>query len=124
MKPFYPVLLALLFLQCKKTHVEEDLNYVLTYEVITTSGTWFGEYTDSALRRVATSQALPSGWRYTFKLKYRPFEMFMSATTTCLCPNSPTSPDVIINFYSNGSLFKSDTNTWARGVSSLTFELR
>jgi hypothetical protein len=107
----------------KDEHQLKPLDYTLTYEVITTSGEWFGEYNDSTGKRIVTG-SLPSGWRYTFKLKELPFDMFMSATTTCSCINSPTAPDVIVNFYSNGIIFKTEKNNWAKGVTSLDFQMQ
>jgi hypothetical protein len=124
MKLIYAFSFCLLFFNCKKYAEEKPLEYTLTYEVITSSGTWFGEYKDSTGQHVQTGLAMPSGWTYTFKLKSLPFEMFINATTSCLCSGGPSSPDVIINFYSNGGLFKTDTNTWAKGVTSLGFELK
>ena len=112
------------FFQCKKHTTTKPKIYKLTYEVITSSGTWFGEYKDSTGKRIQTSTSMLSGWKYTFYLNSLPFEMFVNATTTCVCSGSPSSPDVTINFYSNDALFKTQTNTWAKGVASLDFELR
>lgn len=123
MKIFFSLaMVILLFNACKK---EEDtltpLNYTITYEVKTTSGTWFGEYIDSTGTKRSTGTAMPSGWKYSFKLKSLPFTMHVDATAACLCSGTPTSPDVTINFYSNGVLFKTETNNWAKGVTSLDF---
>lgn len=109
---------------CKKDSPRKQVDYVLTYEVITSSGTWFGEYTDSTGQRASTVVAMPSGWQYTFRLKSIPFEMFTSATSTCMCSDQPAAPDVTINFYSNGVLFKTEKNNWAKGVTSLLFEIK
>jgi hypothetical protein len=124
MKIIYALTTCLLFFNCKKHVEQKELDYTLTYEVITSSGTWFGEFQDSTGQRVQTNFTMPSGWKYTFKLKSLPCEMFVSATTTCGCYGLPASPNVIINFYSNGGLFKTDTNTWAKGVTSLYFKLQ
>jgi hypothetical protein len=124
MKLIYILALCLSFIHCKKHTENKPLDYTLTYEVITSSGTWFGEYKDSTGQQIQTGLAMPSGWKYTFKLKNLPCEMFVNATVSCICSGSPTSPDVTINFYSNGDLFKTETNTWAKGVASLGFEIK
>ncbi|MBC7827534.1 MAG: hypothetical protein H7122_07305 [Chitinophagaceae bacterium] len=124
MKPIYLLSLCLFLIQCKKRIPEKSLSFNLTYEVITSSGTWFGEYTDSTGQRAQTNAAIPGGWRYSFQINELPFEMFVGATASCLCSTSPSSPDVTINFYSNGSLFKTETNTWAKGVTSLFFKIQ
>lgn len=124
MKPVYLLFLCLCFIQCKKSVPEKSLSFNLTYEVLTSSGTWFGEYTDSTGQKVQTNGAIPGGWRYSFQINSLPFEMFVGATASCLCPTSPSSPDVTINFYSDGELFKTDTNTWAKGVTSLVFKIQ
>lgn len=110
MKGLYFISICLILFSCKKETTKKQLDYILTYEVITSSGTWFGEYTDSTGERVSTTYTMPSGWTYTFKLKSMPFEMFTGATSTCLCPDLANSPGVTINFYSNGTLFKTEKN--------------
>ena len=114
-----------MFSACKKNTVElKPLEYTLSYEVITSSGTWFGEYNDSTGKHASTNNSMPSGWKYTYKLKSLPFDMFINATSTCVCSGTATSPDVTINFFSNGTLFKTVTNNWAKGVTSLDFHLQ
>jgi hypothetical protein len=124
MKKIILITACFFFFQCKKHTTGKLPTYKLTYEVITSSGSWFGEYKDSTGNHIQTSTSMPSGWKYTFYLKSLPFAMFVNATTTCVCAASPSSPDVTINFYSNDTLFKTETNTWAKGVTSLEFELR
>ena len=118
-------ILLLLFAGCKKEEnaALKPLDYTLTYEVITSTGEWFGAYNDSTGKRVNTGTAMANGWTYTFRLKSLPFTMHVDATTSCGCAGSSTSPDVTINFYSNGVLFKSEKNKWAKGVTSLDFDI-
>jgi hypothetical protein len=118
------LLVCLAIASCKKDkHELKPFDYTLTYEVITSSGKWFGEYIDSTGAHVLTNGLLSSGWKYTFKLKSFPFEMFVSATSDSRFSGSAGSPDVTINFYSNGVLFKTETNNWAKGVTSLDYPM-
>lgn len=116
--------LCLIILSCQKEKPLKEVNYTLVYEVITTGGSWFGEYIDSSGKKVSSNGPLPSGWKYTFKKAALPFDMHVDATVNCSCQGSANSPDVTINFYSNGELFKTSTNTWAKGVASLDFNAR
>jgi hypothetical protein len=104
---------------------------LVTYEVITSSGTWFGEYFNDKQERLYTHDVAsgvvfpqPSGWKYTFKPATLPFQMYCHATTTCQCSGTSTSPDVTINFYVNGKLMKSETNNWAKGVTSIVYDIQ
>ena len=100
------------------------MNYTLEYEVITSNGGWFGDYIDSTGTKLSSGGSLPGGWKYKFKLKTLPFDIHVDATTTCNCQSTPNAPDITINFYSNGELFKTSTNTWAKGVASLDFHMQ
>ena len=96
----------------------------LTYEVITLGdATWNGEYNnDIGQRIIAQPFSLSSGWTQTFQPTTLPFEMFVFAESDCLCDGTrENSQDVIINFYVDNQLVKSDTNTWAKGVTSLLY---
>ena len=98
----------------------------LTYEVITNNDVqWNGEYNDASGKRVlAQPLNLPNGWIYTFQPDSLPFEMFIFAEANCACNASrDNAEDVIINFYVNDEMVKSDTNTWAKGVTSLLYNV-
>ncbi len=99
----------------------------LKYEVITVSDVlWNEEYDDNLGNRVgAMPLNLPSGWTYTFKPDSLPFEMFVFAESNCIYPDSrDDAEDVIINFYVDDKLVKTDTNTWAKGVTSLQYMIK
>jgi hypothetical protein len=124
-----------LFLSCSRSNDPSpnppQPETLVTYEVITSSGTWFGEYFNDKQQRLYTNDATsgvvfpqPSGWKYTFKPAAFPFQMFCHATTTCQCSGTPTSPDVTINFYVNGILVKSETNNWAKGVTTIVYDIQ
>lgn len=122
---FIVIFFASLASGCKKENNEKKtLNYNLEYEVITSSGNWFGEYIDSTGTKLSSNGNLPSHWRYKFKLKSLPFDLHVDATTTCSCQSTSDAPNITINFYSNGEVFKTSTNTWAKGVASLDFHMQ
>jgi hypothetical protein len=97
----------------------------MTYEVITSSGKWFGEYFDQTGARAYTNPSeLPSGWKYEIKTDKLPFQMFLNATSSCVCFGTSTSPDITINFYVNDKLVKTEKNNWAKGVTSIVYDVQ
>lgn len=128
MKTFISFSLGLLIL-CTVTACQEDQEASLssdkvTYEVITTSGNWYGEYiTESGEKDCICSQPLASsGWTYTFQTTSKPFELHIDATTEC-CADQADAPDVTTNIYVNDVLVASNTSNWAKGVASADFIL-
>lgn len=96
----------------------------LAYEVITSSGKWFGEYFDASGKRIQTNPLeQESGWKYEFKVGEAPFQMFLNATSSCSCFGTASSPDVTINFYVNDKLVKTERNNWAKGVTSIVYDV-
>ncbi len=120
------VVLAMMVASCK-SDVTPDANAetALAYEVITSSGKWFGEYFDQTGARVQTTPLEQlSGWKYEFKTSQKPFQMFLNATSSMPTFGTATSPDVTINFYVDGKLVKTETNNWAKGVTSIVFDVK
>jgi hypothetical protein len=95
----------------------------VTYEVTTATGKWFGEYFDATGARIQTSPLeQSSGWKYSFKVSKRPLDLMMHATSSCLCENTPR-PDVTVKVYINDQLVKTETNNWAKGVTTAVYSL-
>ena len=125
--------IAVFLISCKKEETPAPPrpdDFLVTYEVITTSGTWFGEYYKYNGERGYTSDpgspfvAMQSPWKYNFKPASIPMEIYCHATTTCICSGTPTSPDVTVNLYVNGKLVATETNNWAKGVTSAIYKLQ
>lgn len=102
------------------------LTDTLTYEVLTadTSG-WFGIWNDeygelcgNVLDNVTWGSPVyfKSGWKYSFLAKKQPFQMFVSAAARTF------SEDITINFYRNGKLVSTATNSAMKGVSKLMLD--
>lgn len=104
------------------------------YEVTTSRDGWVGEWFNSKGEREyspsTTTPAnptpppgifLPSGWTYTYKAT-PPFSMMCHATTV-LRPNEPNSPSVTVKLYLNGNLVKTETDNWAKGVTTAVYEV-
>jgi hypothetical protein len=109
---------------CEQKNVDVQ-EYTLTYEVITSSGKWFGEYNDTKGTKVQTNPLeLESGWKYNIKTTKLPFQMFLNATSSCVCFGTATSPDITINFYVDGKLVKTEKNNWAKGVTSIVYDVK
>ncbi len=124
--------LVTLFFSCKKEldappRPNESL---ITYEVITSSGTWFGEYFNEKQERLYTSPPAgvfvpqPSGWKFNFRPAFKPIQLYCHATSTCICTGTPTSPDVTVNIYVDGNLMATQKNNWAKGVTSVVYDLQ
>jgi len=118
MKKFLFFALFIGFLSCSEDEVSPS---ILRYEVITSSGLWNGEFNNENGERISAEPFnLSSGWTYAFTPTTLPFEMYVYATSeTEIIDNKDKSADVVINFYKENELISSDTNTWARGVTSL-----
>lgn len=90
------------------------------YEVITTSGPWFGEYIDGTGTKICTCNSqllLPNGWTLEFNVAMRPFVLHIDATAgTNVGQNN--MPDVTTNIYVDNKLVATNTSNWAQGVAS------
>ncbi len=102
-------------------------NHVVKYEVLTSSGDWFGEWVDENNKKVVMTQAPlnKSGWTFTFSPKTYPIELNCHATADCGTCNSTrtASPDVTVNVYVDDKLVKTEINNWAKGVTTALFKL-
>jgi hypothetical protein len=119
-------ILCCLFASCDKDNsTTPPSNSEVKYEVITSSGEWFGEWFDKAGKREVMTQAPwnKSNWTLTFTPDALPFEMMCQATTTCICKGTDTSPSVTVNLYVGGKLVKSETNNFAKGVTTAVFKI-
>lgn len=95
----------------------------LTYEVLTNdAGGWYGIWNDennelsgSGLDSGTWGNAIyfKSGWKYSFVPKTKPLNMMLSAATKSY------TGDITINFYKNGELLKTITNSPVTGVAKL-----
>ncbi len=95
----------------------------LTYEVITAdTGGWYGIWNDENNQLVSTgvdsitwgtANYFPSGWKYSFVPKTKGVNMLLSAAARSY------QQDLTINFYRNGELVKTATNSSMLGVSKL-----
>lgn len=120
MKKLTPLLLMSLVLACKE---EEPRSFEITYEVVTTSGTWMGEYiSESGEKLCFCNPPLPaSGWKHTFVITKVPFTLHIDGSTDCICRGQAGSPDVTTNIYVNEELVATNTSNWAPGVASADY---
>ena len=97
----------------------------VVYEVITSSGNWFGSYTTETGENycICKPPLAPSGWRYSFEVFTVPFELHVDATAEC-CADRPDAPDVTTNIYVDGELAATNTSNWAPGVAAADYTLR
>jgi len=101
-----------------------------TYEVIISSGTWVGEYFNAKGERIVTNDAngapifMPNGWKMSFRPEKLPFELFVNANAATGLVGSPASPDVTVNLYVDGVLVASETNKYAKGVTTADYILQ
>ncbi len=126
MKNFTAFLLVLL-LTATACQEEEVANRPITkvvYEVLTTSGDWFGEYTIETGEKVCICESplAPSGWRYAFEVTSQPIELHIDASSEC-CHGQTNAPDVTTNIYVNDTLVASNTSNWAPGVASADYRI-
>lgn len=102
---------------------EEEREFTeVTYEVITTSGNWFGEYINEEGDKVCfCTPPFPStAWKYTFGVYDKPFTLHIDASSEC-CVGEVGSPDVTTNIYVNKKLVATNTSNWAPGLASADF---
>jgi len=141
MKKLIPPLffLYLLVIACQKSvsvetfdnSIEEadssivSIGDTITYEVITmdTSG-WYGIWNDengnvagTGLDSVTWGSAIyfPSRWKYSFLAKQQPLQLMMSVASRNY------RDDITINFYRNGEIIKTATNTGMKGVAKILY---
>src|SRR5450432_3329718 len=104
MKNIYPLpLVFILFitsLSCSKSSSSSSSESSVTYEVITSNGTWSGDYFDdsngSMQLKFVNNQ--PSGWKYSFSVpKGKHVGLVLSAT-----PDNGGS--ITANIYVNGNV--------------------
>lgn len=126
----YALLLGITLLSaCKKDEnmVNTTKAPELKYEVITSAGNWFGEWDDANGKRAALagSPLNKTGWTYTFTPASLPFQMVCHATADCGgCQGTSTAPDVTVNLYIDGKKVKTETNNYAKGVTTAVFEVK
>ncbi|MBL7872877.1 MAG: hypothetical protein JNM78_14770 [Cyclobacteriaceae bacterium] len=115
-------LLILMLAACKDDAVEITSAGV-TYEVLTTSGNWYGEYIDETGKKICfCSQPLPvGGWTHSFAVSTKPFTLHIDGTTECVCMGQMGAPDVTTNIYVNKKLVATNTSNWAPGNASADF---
>lgn len=119
------LLLLIVIAACQdEAPVGEPVKTVV-YEVITTSGQWYGEYiTETGEKQcVCTPPLAPSGWRYSFEVSSAPFDLHLDATSEC-CSDTPDAPEVTTNIYIDGELVATNTSNWAPGVASADYTVR
>jgi len=97
----------------------------VTYEVITASGRWFGEYINETGEKVCNCKPplLSGDWKYTFKV-FKPFVAHIDATTDSPLYNTSNAPDVTTNIYVNKELVATNTSRWTKGATSSDYELK
>jgi hypothetical protein len=108
--------------------VDTIKTYQVKYEVITTSGKWFGEYIVETGEKLCTCNDTellkPSGWKLEFQVKTnRPFDLHIDGTTDGDFGN-PGAPDVTTNIYVNNKLVATNTSNWAPGVASADYVIK
>jgi hypothetical protein len=105
---------------------ESASKHTIKYEVITSSGKWSGEYEDEHGDRINLPNVGPveevSGWTYSFTPDSIPYEAHVFAEASCPeCDGTrDPSPDCTVNIYVDDKLVVSETNKWAKGVTSGT----
>lgn len=126
MKKIWIVLCAFALFACEEETTLKT--YSVRYEVITTSGKWFGEYVVETGEKLCTCNDTeilkPSGWTHQFEVKTsKPFELHIDGTTETNFGN-PGAPDVTTNIYVNNKLVASNTSNWAPGVASVDYTIQ
>jgi hypothetical protein len=130
-KLIYLFLLVIFAIACEDETTEtRNGEKEVTYEVITSRDLWFGEWFNNKGEREYSQKgdALPdyigsaSGWKYTYKAT-PPFSMMCHATTV-LEPNTPNSPSVTVKLYLDGILVKTETDNWAKGVTTAVYKVQ
>jgi len=123
MKKIFLFLLTTVLFACEDEPVART--YQVKYEVITTSGKWFGEYIIETGEKLCTCNDTellkPSGWTLSFEVRTaKPFELHIDGTTENDFGN-PGAPDVTTNIYVNDELVATNTSNWSPGVASSDF---
>jgi hypothetical protein len=120
------LMMALIFCSCGKDNTAAPpTNHEVKYEVTTSSGEWVGEWIEGNNKResMTTPPWNKSGWTLTFTPTIYPIDLTCVANTVCICKSTPTSPDVTVNIYVDGKLVKTETNNWAKGVTTAVYKL-
>ena len=96
------------------------------YEVLTSSGNWYGEYIIETGEKVCICgpPLKSNGWTYSFRVKDKPFTLHIDATSECICTGDPGAPDVTTNIYVDNKLVATNTSNWAPGVASADFVIK
>ncbi len=118
-------MLLIVVAACQDESAASEPVKTVIYEVITTSGQWYGGYvTETGEKQcVCTLPLDPSGWRHSFEISSAPFDLHLDATSAC-CSDTPDAPDVTTNIYLDGELVATNTSNWAPGVASVDFTTR
>lgn len=103
---------------------DEDAGHQITYEVLSDSPVWYGEYTDQSKARVCncTPPLLATDWTYSFRVS-APFEAHIDATVGVGETDKPDTPSITTNIYVDGKLVASNTDNWVKGVASSDYML-
>jgi hypothetical protein len=124
------ILLGYLFataimVSCEDESEAKKQSYEVSYEVITASNGWFGEYIIETGEKVCHCSAplLPSGWTYSFSVDKKPFVLHIDATVDGYTGQEDT-PDITTNIYVNNELVATNTSNWIKGVASADFEIK
>lgn len=134
-KLIYLFLLLIFAIACEdETTQTRNDEMEVRYEVTTSTDGWMGEWFNSKGEReyspgttTATTPnpgpvvILPSGWTYSYKAT-PPFSMMCHASTDRE-RNVPSSPSVTVKLYLDGTLVKTETDNWAKGVTTAVYEV-
>lgn len=128
MKFPFTALFSLLIILSSCTKEEPQLPVIIpevTYEVVTSSGNWFGEWRDAngKLTGSDVKSSYESGWVRTFTPNALPFELNCRASTSVFTVNPSGAPDVTVNLYIDGKLVASETNRFGVGITQAKFQL-
>jgi hypothetical protein len=118
-------ILALLAFACACGSNEVSDPVQIKYEVLTTSGNWYGEYIAENGERVCFCYPPwpDSGWTYSFNVTSKPFTLHIDASSE-IGPGVVGAPDVTTNIYVDNKLVAGNTSNWAPGVASADYEVK
>jgi hypothetical protein len=125
MKKIAIFICSLAILACQNES-EPTKTYQVKYEVLTSSGKWHGEYITETEEKVCictAEQLASSGWTYQFNVTKKPFVLHIDATTSEASFGTPDAPDVITNIFVDNQLVSTNTNNWAKGVTSADYTI-
>ena len=116
---FLPFFVLLTMLACGD---DEDAGHQITYEVLSASPLWYGEYIDETNTKVCncTPPLLETDWTYSFRVS-APFEAHIDATVGEGETDTPDTPSITTNIYVDGKLVASNTDNWVKGVASADY---